>query len=35
MEMRIRTISADEVESFYQMMCRLDRETKYMLYEPG
>ena len=35
MEMRIRTISADEVESFYQMMCRLDRETKYILYEPG
>ncbi len=33
--MRIRTISVDDVESFHQMMCRLDRETKYMLYEPG
>ena len=33
--MRIRTVSADDTESFYQMMCRLDRETKYMLYEPG
>ncbi|MCR5459586.1 MAG: GNAT family N-acetyltransferase [Acetatifactor sp.] len=33
--MRIRTVSAEDAESFYQMSCRLDRETKYMLYEPG
>ena len=33
--MRIRTVSAEDAERFYQMSCRLDRETKYMLYEPG
>ena len=34
-EMVIRRVKEDDVESFYQMMCLLDEETDYMLYEPG
>lgn len=33
--MLIRTIALNEVENFYHMMCRLDEETAYMMYEPG
>ncbi len=33
--MNIRPIRADDVDSFWQMMCRLDEETEYMMYEPG
>ena len=33
--MVIRKIKEDDVESFYRMMCLLDEETDYMLYEPG
>ena len=34
-EMVIRRVKEDDVESFYRMMCLLDEETDYMLYEPG
>ena len=33
--MLIRPITSDDVENFYHMMCRLDEETEYMMYEPG
>ena len=33
--MVIRRVKEDDVESFYRMMCLLDEETDYMLYEPG
>ena len=33
--MFIRPITLDDVENFYHMMCRLDEETEYMMYEPG
>lgn len=33
--MVIRKIKEDDVENFYRMMCLLDEETDYMLYEPG
>ena len=33
--MTIRTITPDDAEIFFHMMCRLDEETEYMLYEPG
>lgn len=33
--MDIRTIKENDSEAFYQMMCKLDNETKYMMYEPG
>lgn len=34
-KMLIRPITLDDVENFYHMMCRLDEETEYMMYEPG
>ena len=34
-KMFIRSITLDDVENFYHMMCRLDEETEYMMYEPG
>ena len=34
-KMLIRPIALDDVENFYHMMCRLDEETEYMMYEPG
>ena len=33
--MFIRPITLDDIENFYHMMCRLDEETEYMMYEPG
>ena len=33
--MIIRTICADDVEELFRMMCLLDEETEFMLYEPG
>ena len=33
--MFIRPIILDDVENFYRMMCQLDKETEYMMYEPG
>ena len=33
--MKIRTITPNDTESFFQMMCRLDEETDFMMYEPG
>ena len=33
--MKIRTIRTSDTEPFFQMMCRLDEETDYMIYEPG
>lgn len=33
--MVFRTINANDTENFFQMMCRLDEETDYMMYEPG
>ncbi|MBR6917708.1 MAG: GNAT family N-acetyltransferase [Clostridia bacterium] len=30
-----RTVSEDEAERFFEMLCRLDEETDYMMYEPG
>lgn len=33
--MNIRKIETSDVENFYKMMCRLDEETEYMMYEPG
>ena len=32
--MFIRAIISDDVENFYRMMCQLDEETEYMMYEP-
>ena len=34
-KMLIRPITLDDVENFYHMMCQLDEETEYMMYEPG
>ena len=31
----IRPVTVDDTERFYHMMCRLDEETEYMMYEPG
>ena len=33
--MNIRNITASDTEVFFHMMCRLDEETDYMMYEPG
>ena len=33
--MNIRTITSDDTEPFFRMMCRLDEETEFMMYEPG
>ena len=33
--MIIRKITAEDADQFYQMLCRLDEETEYMMYEPG
>ena len=33
--MKIRRIRENDTENFFQMMCRLDEETEYMMYEPG
>ena len=33
--MNYRKLSKDDPERFWEMMNRLDYETKYMLYEPG
>jgi len=33
--MFIRPMTLDDVENFYHMMCWLDEETEYMMYEPG
>ena len=33
--MRIRTLTPDDAERFFDMLCRLDEETEYMMYEPG
>lgn len=33
--MVIRRVGPDDVERFFHMLCRLDEETEYMLYEPG
>lgn len=30
-----KTIAPEEVEAFWEMLCRLDRETNAMMYEPG
>ena len=35
MDITIRPITTDDTEKFFEMMCRLDEETDYMLYEPG
>jgi RimJ/RimL family protein N-acetyltransferase len=33
--MIIRQINANDTERFFDMMCSLDEETDYMMYEPG
>ena len=33
--MIIRKINANDTERFFNMMCKLDEETDYMMYEPG
>lgn len=33
--MVIRDIAETDIEKFYYMLCKLDEETKYMMYEPG
>lgn len=33
--MIFRMIRESDTEDFYQMLCRLDEETEYMMYEPG
>ena len=33
--MTIRPITANDTGPFFEMMCRLDGETDFMLYEPG
>ena len=30
-----RTLTENDTEAFFEMMCRLDEETEYMMYEPG
>ena len=33
--MVFRTLTENDTESFFRMLCRLDEETEYMMYEPG
>ena len=33
--MVIRTVTTDDTENFFSMLCLLDEETDYMMYEPG
>ena len=33
--MNIRAVTINDAEKFYEMLCRLDEETEYMMYEPG
>ncbi len=33
--MTVRPITAKDTDPFFDMMCRLDDETDFMLYEPG
>lgn len=33
--MNIRPIKTEEAMDFFQMLCTLDSETNYMMYEPG
>ena len=33
--MIFRTLTEADTENFFQMLCRLDEETEYMMYEPG
>lgn len=33
--MNIRKIRLDDAEKLFHMMCRLDEETEFMMYEPG
>ena len=33
--MTVRTIGKEDVPAFFEMLCRLDEETEYMMYEPG
>ncbi len=33
--MKYRMIIESDTENFYQMLCKLDEETEYMMYEPG
>ena len=33
--MLYRTLTENDTEAFFEMMCRLDEETEYMMYEPG
>ena len=33
--MTIRKVTAEDTERFFRMLCRLDEETAFMLYEPG
>ena len=33
--MNIRSITSEDVFGFFTMMCHLDEETEYMMYEPG
>ena len=33
--MIIRRVMEKDVENFYRMMCLLDEETEFMMYEPG
>ncbi|MBR5994895.1 MAG: GNAT family N-acetyltransferase [Lachnospiraceae bacterium] len=35
MDITIRPITPDDAENFFGMMCLLDEETEYMMYEPG
>lgn len=33
--MEIRAITINDTENFFEMLCRLDEETEFMMYEPG
>jgi len=33
--MNIRKININDADAFWQMLCELDKETKYMMYEPN
>ena len=33
--MYIREIQIEDAENFHHMLCRLDEETEFMMYEPG
>ena len=35
MDITIRPITPEDAEKFFEMMCLLDEETEYMMYEPG